>query len=163
MKCHKIALTLNCTVAKPLKLPTIPFKTWNICQVGSLNAKNLKKNFWEHFQNIFWKSTIIGVVCIKYLWLRIVLWPLRKSYQLFHLRQERYAYLGPKDGNNYKKNSWEHFQNIFWQFANIDFFNYLLKIITICRFSKNILKMFQKIFFRFFCILGTWIGISLLS
>ena len=55
MKCHKIPLTLNCTVAKPLKLPTIPFKTRNICQFRSFKCKKIGKIFLGTFSKYLLK------------------------------------------------------------------------------------------------------------
>ena len=55
LKCHKIPLTLNCTVAKPLKLPTIPFKTRKICQFRSLKCKKIWKIFLGTFSKYLLK------------------------------------------------------------------------------------------------------------
>ena len=52
---HKIHLTLNCTVAKPLKLPTIPFKTRNICQFRSFKCKKNGKIFLGTFSKYLLK------------------------------------------------------------------------------------------------------------
>ena len=52
---HKIPLTPNCTVAKPLKLPIIPFKTRKICQFRSRKCKKIWKIFLGTFSKYFLK------------------------------------------------------------------------------------------------------------
>jgi len=140
LKCHKIPFTLNCTVVKPLKLPTIPFKTRNICQFRSLKCKKI----WKIFLGTSSKYLLKIGDYLRFMH-KIPLTPnctVAKPLKLptipFKIRNICQF--------------WEHFQNIFWKLANIDFFNYLLKIISFRRFSKNNLKMFPKIIFRFFFI-----------
>ena len=52
---HKIPQTQSCTVAKPLKLPTIPLKTRKICQFRSGKWKKIRKNILGTFSKYFFK------------------------------------------------------------------------------------------------------------